>query len=94
MGFQLVGTAGNRGADAARTTVLHGPGKADSARTLAAALPGSVVRLDPALAATLEVVVGADYTGTKAVVTTAPPKTPAASASPPVRTAAEDPCAP
>ena len=56
VGFQLVGTAGNRGADAARTTVLHGPDKADSARTLAAAIPGSVVRLDPALTATLEVV--------------------------------------
>ena len=92
VGFQLVGTAGNRGADAARTTVFHGPDKGDSARTLAAAIPGSVVQLDPALAATLEVVVGADYSGTRPVTVTGQP-TPAASASPPVRTAAEDPCA-
>ena len=96
VGFQLVGTAGNRGADAARTTVLHGPGKADSARTLAAAIPGSVLQPDPALGATLEVVVGADYAGTRAVtVTAAPePRSPSASASPAVRTAADDPCAP
>ena len=96
VGFQLVGTAGNRGADAARTTVLHGPDKADSARTLAAAIPGAVVQPDPSLEATLEVVVGANYTGTKAVTVTAKPapQTPSASASPPVRTAAEDPCAP
>ena len=82
VGFQLVGTAGNRGADAART--------------LAAAIPGSVVQPDPSLGATLEVVVGADYTGTKAVTVTAQPtpQTPSASASPAVRTAAEDPCAP
>lgn len=92
VGFQLVGTAGNRGAAAARTTVFHGPGKADSARTLAAAIPGSVVTLDPALAATLEVVVGADYAGTRPVTVTGQPA-PAASASPAVRTAAEDPCA-
>ena len=96
VGFQLVGTAGNRGADAARTTILHGPDKADSARTLAAAIPGAVVQPDPSLGATLEVVVGADYTGTKAVTVTAQPtpQTPSASASPAVRTAAEDPCAP
>ena len=66
------------------------------ARTLAAAIPGSVVQPDPSLGATLEVVVGADYTGTKAVTVTAQPtpQTPSASASPAVRTAAEDPCAP
>lgn len=95
VGFQLVGTAGNRGADAARTTILYGPDKADSARTLAAAIPGAVVQPDPSLTATLEVVVGANYTGTKAVTVTAKPapQTPSASASPPVRTAAEDPCA-
>ena len=78
----------------ARKFIVANPAS-DSARTLAAAIPGSVVRLDPALTATLEVVVGADYTGTKAVtVTAAPPKTPTASPSPAVRTAAEDPCAP
>ena len=96
VGFQLVGTAGNRGADAARTTVLHGRDKADSARTLAAAIPGSVVKLDPALDSTLEVVLGTSYTGTRAVTVTAAsePRRPSASTSPAVRSAAQDPCAP
>ena len=96
VGFQLVGTAGNRGADAARTTVLHGRDKADSARTLAAAIPGSVVKLGPTLDSTLEVVVGASYTGTRAVTATAAPepRSPSVSTSPSVRSAAQDPCAP
>ena len=49
------------------TTVYHGPDKADSARTLAAAIPGSRVELDPALTRTLEVVVGSSYAGAKPV---------------------------
>ena len=96
VGFQLVGAPGNRGADAARTTVRHGPDKADSARTLAAAVPGSTVEVDASLGATLELVVGSDYTGAQQVTVAgaAPRRAPSPAASPPVRTAAEDPCAP
>ena len=95
-GFQMVGAPGNRGTGAARTTVFHGPDKADSARTLAASIPGAATELDPSLARTLQVVVGADYSGVKPVTVSgqpAPARTPSGSASPPVRTAAEDPCA-
>ena len=96
VGFQLVGAPDNRGTSATTTTVFHGPDKADSARTLAAALPGARTQLDPTLTRTLEVVVGSGYTGaTQVTVSGAPapsrPSSPAA--EPPVKTAAEDPCA-
>ncbi len=100
VGFQLVGAAGNRGTGQTATTVFHGPDKADSARTLAASVPGAVVQLAPALGSTLELVVGSDYTGTTQVTVAGQPPAPrtptasaSASASPKVKTAAEDPCA-
>ncbi|MBC7374322.1 MAG: LCP family protein, partial [Frankiales bacterium] len=55
VGFQMVGVPGNRGSGATRTTVFHGPDKADSARTLAASIPGAVSELDPSLTGTLQV---------------------------------------
>ena len=97
-GFQLVGEPGNRPGSPTGTVVLHGPDRADSARTVVAAIPGATAKLDPSLTQTLEVVVGSGYSGTKPVtVSGAPPSrsaapAPAASA-PPVQTAAQDPCA-
>ena len=99
VGFSLVGAPDNRGSSATATTVYHGPDRADSARTLAAALPGSRTELDPTLTRTLDVVVGSSYAGAKPVqVTGARPAAPAEptaprSAAPAVKTAAEDPCA-
>jgi LCP family protein required for cell wall assembly len=94
VGFQVVDPPGNRGSEATGSTVFHGPDKADSARTLAAALPGATIQLDPSLDRTLQLVVGASYAGAQPVTVT-PPAPPAAepSAEPEVRTAAEDPCA-
>jgi hypothetical protein len=95
VGFQIVGAPENRGTSQQGTVVLHGPDRADSARTLAAAIPGATTELDPTLTRTLEVVVGASYDGARPVTVTgeAPaPEEPAASA-PPVVTAAADPCA-
>ena len=99
VGFTMVEAPDNRGTDARQTTVYHGPDKADSARTLSAAIPGSRTELDPALTRTLEVVVGSSYEGAQPVslTGTAPPEptaAPPASGAPPVTTAAEDPCAP
>ena len=74
------------------TTVRHGPEKADSARTLAAAVAGA--RLEPvqSLGAVLDLVVGADYPGARPVAVT-PQGGAAGGAAPPApRTAAEDPC--
>jgi len=99
VGFQLVDAPANRGSEAVQTTVYHGPDKADSARTVAAAVPGSRTELDPALAGTLEVVVGSSYDGVKAVTVAAQSQQPTATdtgtpaAAPDVKTAAEDPCA-
>ena len=96
LGFQLVGQPGNRGNGAASTVVFYGPDRADSARTLAAAIPGATIELDATLDRTLDVVIGADYDGAVAVAVGETPAAaspaPAASA-PPVNTAEVDPCA-
>lgn len=92
-GFTTTGIPQNRGSGATVTTILYGSTKADSARTLAAALPGSVLQQDPTLTDTLEVVVGSGYKGVTAVSVkgSAPP----ASAAPvaPIRTAQDNLCA-
>jgi LCP family protein required for cell wall assembly len=96
VGFRVVGAAASRPGTASTTVVLHGPDKADSARTVAAAIPGATTQLQADLGGTLEVVVGSTYTGAKAVTVTGAPATPSsprASATPKVVTAAEDPCA-
>jgi LCP family protein required for cell wall assembly len=86
VGFQIVEPPSDRGTDAAETVVYHGPGKADSAATLAAAVPGSRSELDPSLDETLEIVVGTSYAGARQVtVGGAPPPAD-------VITAAADPC--
>ncbi len=90
--FQLVGQPGNRGNSATQTVVFHGPDKADSARTVAAAIPGATTRLDPELDRTVEVVVGADYSGTRPVTVGAPKRPSPTGSPPPVQTAAQDPC--
>jgi hypothetical protein len=94
VGFSTVGIPETRGTGASKTVVLYGPDKADSARTLAAAIPGSTTQLDPSLGRVLQVVVGSDYSGAKAVtVTKAPAATPVGSPTPKVITALDDPCA-
>jgi LCP family protein required for cell wall assembly len=95
VGFQIVGAPENRGTSQQGTVVLHGPDRADSARTLAAAIPGATTELDPTLTRTLEVVVGASYEGAQPVTVTgaAPAEQEPAASAPPVVTAAADPCA-
>jgi LCP family protein required for cell wall assembly len=95
LGFALVGAPDDRGTEARQTTVYHGPDRADSARTLAAAVPGSRTELDPDLGRTLELVVGSSYSGAKPVRVQGQQPEPASSpsAAPAVKTAAEDPCA-
>jgi LCP family protein required for cell wall assembly len=59
-GFTAV-TAGNA-VNTAKTTVFYGTGYADSARTLAAAVPGSTIKLKTSLGRTLELVIGDNFT--------------------------------
>lgn len=94
VGFLIVGAAEDRGSSATQTVVLHGPDRADSARTVAAAIPGATTRLDESLDRTVEVVVGSSYSGAQPVSLTGEVPEPVAPASQaPVVTAASDPCA-
>jgi anti-sigma factor RsiW len=91
--FQIVGIPTNRGSGAAVTTIYYGPTRADSAHTLQAAIPGSVLSPDPTLGRTLDLVVGSSYAGAKSVsVTAKPTSTPTTGATAPVKTAANNDC--
>ncbi len=82
VGFQVT-TVGNRGSGAADTVVRYGAGRADSARTLAAAVPGARVVADASLGRVVQLVVGSDYSGARqvavGVVAPTPAKSPAGS---------------
>ncbi len=104
VGFNVVGI-GNGTTSTTTSVVRYGPTRADSARTLAAAVPGSVLVADPTLGNTLVLDVGSSYAGAQAVqvgsapssAPSAPSAAPAATASPPVVTnaaAADMSCAP
>jgi LCP family protein required for cell wall assembly len=100
-GFEVDGSPANRGTGTTRTVVRTGPGGSGAARTLAAALPGSVVEVDRQLGRTVEVVVGSSYRSPQPVTvagrrtTPAPAETSAPPAPPGERavlTAADDVC--
>ncbi len=91
-GFLVPAAPGNRGTGATGTVVRHGPDKADSARTLAAAVPGATTELDPQLGSTLELVVGSGYDGTVAVTVGPPSASPNPGETAPLTTAASDGC--
>jgi len=95
-GFHISGAATTHGTGSTQTTINYGPTKADSARTLAAALPGSVLTPNPTLSRTLEVVVGSSYTNTHPVtISSTPTAAAAASSAPkPAVSAADTTCAP
>jgi len=86
VGFTLAGTPGNRGTGTTGTVVRYGPSRADSARTLAAAVPGATLEADASLGSTLELVVGSAYAGTRTVQVGPSPS--------PAPTADDDPDAP
>ncbi len=94
VGFQVIGIATNRGTGATQTTISYGPTKADSARTLQAAIPGSVLVADSSLGRTLDLVIGSSYSGAKKVTVTGTPptKAPSDTTAVPVQTAQDNPC--
>src|SRR3954468_2774360 len=91
LGFHVSGT-GNapKGSDPNQTVVRYGPSRGDSAKTLAAAIPGSKLQEVPGLGSRLQVVVGGSYHGVQRVVVAKPGE--AGTVSQP-RTAADDICA-
>jgi LytR cell envelope-related transcriptional attenuator len=70
----------------ATTTVRYGPDEKDSALTLAAAVPGAVLR--PDASTSLDLVVGNNYTGVKTVKVGDPSTAKTASAPKPTRSSA------
>jgi len=63
------------------TVVRYGPDRNQSSQTLAASVVGATRQLDGALSGTLELVVGRDYSGTRAVQLSSPTPAPSATAS-------------
>jgi LCP family protein required for cell wall assembly len=90
-GFTVTGAGNADRTDAATSVVLHGSERAESAATVAAAVPGARTQLDPSQGARgLVLVVGQDYRGTRAV--TVGPAEPAP--APPAEGPAGEPAAP
>lgn len=95
-GFAIAGTGNAATETVTQTVIRYAPEKSDSARTLQAAVPGSLLQISATAGTELTLILGTDYTGTKAVVI--PTKTASASAgssvssSPTPVTAANDEC--
>jgi LCP family protein required for cell wall assembly len=76
-----------KGSDPSKTVVVYGPARADSAKTVAAAVPGSTTQQDNSLGSGIELLVGSNYSGVKSVKVSTP-----SSNRPTVRTGATNPC--
>jgi hypothetical protein len=86
-GFLVSGTGdAPKGANPKTTVVLYGPTRAGSAKTVAAAVPGSIKRKDSSLGNGIELLVGSNYSGVKHVTVSH------STATPTVRTGASNPC--
>ena len=95
VGFRVTETTNADATTYTESIVRYGPDRADSARTLAAAVTGAKTER-VAEPGRLELVVGSRYTGTKRVTVTAtqrPTGAATARATPKPVTAADDPCA-
>jgi LCP family protein required for cell wall assembly len=90
-GFAIHAT-GNAPAGSSPTDVVihYGPDHSDSVRTVAAALPGAKLKLDPSYSGPIQVLVGSSFHGVQRVKVVATPS--AGSSGLSVRTAAQDVC--
>lgn len=73
-GFPTTVVPGKTGAGRKNTVIRYGPGRDDSARTLAAALPGAKLKEVSTLGHRVEVIVGGDWSGAKKVKVAAAPE--------------------
>jgi LCP family protein required for cell wall assembly len=88
IGFRIARTGNSpAGSDPAATVVRYGPSRADSARTVAAAIPGAELKLDESFGSGLQVLLGTDYHGARQVRVAG-----GSGGSPAPRTAAQDIC--
>jgi LCP family protein required for cell wall assembly len=68
LGFHVSRTGNSpKGSDAGTTVVRYGPGRADSAQTVAASVPGARLQLDPNFGNGLQLLLGTNYAGTRHV---------------------------
>jgi LCP family protein required for cell wall assembly len=96
VGFRPRGVGNADSSDYEDTIVRYGPDREDSARTLAAAVPGAKLQLDQSMRGNVELIVGRSYSGTRAVTvrpSTAVPRPSGTASLPPTSSAADDPCA-
>jgi LCP family protein required for cell wall assembly len=93
LGFHITGT-GNAptGSDPNVTVVTYGPSRADSARTVAAAIPGAKLKVDPAVGSAIRVIVGANFHGVQRVVISSPSAGSSGGTGLQIRTASQDIC--
>ncbi|NUR83309.1 MAG: LCP family protein [Nonomuraea sp.] len=91
-GFLVPGQPGNRPADKNKTTLVrYGPGREDSARTVAAAIPGA--QLKPADITGIEVLLGSDQLKVRKVkVSPTPTTNPTTGATTDTKTASQNIC--
>jgi len=91
--FSVVGAAANAASPVGEATVITYDPKFDqSAKTVAAAIPGAVLTAVTGLGRTIHVTVGTSYAGVKAVTVSSARPSPSATGAKP-RTAADDLCA-
>jgi LCP family protein required for cell wall assembly len=76
-----------KGSNPQQTVVLYGATRGDSAKTVAAAVPGATMKEDDSLGAGIELVVGSNYTSVKSVKVST-----SSGNRPTVRTGATNPC--
>jgi LCP family protein required for cell wall assembly len=80
-GFVVDGVGDADSTGYTQTTVRYGPDRNESSQTLAASVVGATRQLDASLSSTLELIVGSDYSGTRAVRITTPTAKPSPTAS-------------
>jgi hypothetical protein len=83
-----VGTVGNSTETVSSSTVRYGPGSADKARVLAAAVPGAVVQASSSIGSAVQLVIGPNYSTVQPVPRAAAPAAAAPSAPPSAQPAA------
>jgi hypothetical protein len=90
VGFHIAGVPSTApGPRITATVIRYGPSRADSARTVAAAVPGATLQEDASLGSSIQLVVGSNYHGARHVTVTAAPS---AAAKIQTRTASDNPC--
>jgi LCP family protein required for cell wall assembly len=90
-GFRI-GVINARDTTSKRTTIRHAPDQLEAARTLQAAIPGSVLRADPERGSRLDLTLGTSYDGVEAVRVKAPKTGSGVGGNQPTTTAAQDIC--